>query len=218
MKRSRVTGPNAAELARETERDVEALQRATRTAIEQAVEGAKRDIRALVEAAGLGRRLPRAIRGVVYPKSGLAMRPAGEIHVDSKSAIRIFDAFLNGTEIKGRQGQHLAIPTENVPRVGRGGGTPMSPAEVVAAFGPLRSIPTGNRRAPFVLAVQAVEARSGRGYRRATGRRLQQGRAAQLTVMFVLVDKVMLPKRLDPDAIAAEWGDRIGEFTLRALP
>lgn len=217
MKRSRMTGPSAFDMQREFGRDVDALARAQHAAIKAAAEGAQREMRDLVARAGLGRQLPQAVRMAMHPKRPPATRPAAEIFPGSKKAAQIFDAFMNGAVITGRGGQHLAIPTESVPRIGRGGRTPMTPAQVAAQFGPLKSIPTGNPRAPFILAVPTIDAKSGTGVRTATRRRRAQGRQAKMTAMFVLVREVRLAKRMDPDAIAEKWASRIPDFTLQAL-
>ncbi|MEI8397372.1 MAG: DUF6441 family protein, partial [Rhodospirillaceae bacterium] len=56
----------------------------------------------------------------------------------------------------------------------------------------------------YLVMDQLVAARSGRGFRQATGRRLAQGRNAQPVLMFVLVPQVCLSKRLDiAGAVAA---------------
>jgi hypothetical protein len=204
-------------MQREFARDLDALARAQHAGIKAAAEGAQREMRDLVARAGLGRKLPQAVRMAMHPKRPPATRPAAEIFPGSKKAARILEAFMNGAVIAGRGGQHLAIPTENVPRIGRGGGTPMTPAQVAAHFGALKSIPTGNPRAPFILAVATIDAKSGGAVRPATRRRRAQGRQERLTAMFVLVREVRLARRIDPDAIAAKWGERIPDFVSRAL-
>ena len=67
--------------------------------------------------------------------------------------------------------------------------------------------PTG-RSVAYLIMDQLVAARSGRGFRQATSRRLAQGRSAQPVLMFVLVPQVTLAKRLDiVGAVAAVEAD-----------
>jgi hypothetical protein len=53
--------------------------------------------------------------------------------------------------------------------------------------------------------INAVNARNGRGFRRATKGRTAQGRDPKPVLMFVMVPSVRLPKVLDLDAVAQRW-------------
>ncbi|CAK0761920.1 hypothetical protein WCLP8_3360007 [uncultured Gammaproteobacteria bacterium] len=81
----------------------------------------------------------------------------------------------------------------------------MTPVEVEAAFNrDLRTVLPPGRRVGYLIMDQLVAARSGRGFRQATSRRLAQGRSAQPVLMFVLAPSVTLSKRLDiAKAVAA---------------
>lgn len=216
--RFRIQGPSRSEIDRWAKRNLEVAKRAVTAGVTEATEGLKLELRQHVSSAGLGNRLPNAVRSQVYPKGRASLRAAGEVFIDSKKGIRIFDAMLNGATIRGSGGKYLAIPTKNVPRHGRGGMQRMTPEDVARLYGPLRSIPTGSAKAPFILVAQAIRARNDRAERTATGRRKAQGRAERPVAMFVLVKEVRQTRKLDPDAIVDRWGGRIGQFIEKALP
>jgi hypothetical protein len=81
----------------------------------------------------------------------------------------------------------------------------MTTVEVEATFNrDLRMVQPPGRQVVYLIMDQLVVARSGRGFRQATSRRLAQGRSAASVLMFVLVPQVTLAKRLDiAGAVAA---------------
>lgn len=188
----------------------EIAQRATR-AMRAAVDGAKADLRASVEAAGLGKRLAFTWQGKAYPESGQSLSPGGYLW---SKAPGIIDAFSREATIVPVNGaKHLAIPTENVPFVGGGRNKRrMSPVEVEARFDQdLFFLP--GRRGTKLAFVNAVQGYRGKGFRPPTARRLRgdkirKGREAKPVLMFVLARSVRTTKRLDLDAVAARWASR----------
>jgi hypothetical protein len=206
-------------------RDV--LANAVTQGVAAATDGCKLELRQAIAAAGHGTRIGNAVGSEVYPKDRPSLGAAGVIFPRGESAERILTAFSEGATIVAKGHPYLSIPTENCPRVaraGRGGGTrAMTPQEVEARFNAdLHFVPT-RRRGTFVLAIRGVRGRSGRGFRPATARRLSgdrrhAGRAAEMIAMFVLLDRVIIPKTVDADAIAAKWGALVPDLVERALP
>ena len=189
-------------------REAESLIAAAAEGVADATTALEQTLRRQVTAAGLGGRLAGTWRSRVYPPSDTGA--AGEVWTVAPLIIRGFD---EGATIVARDGSRwLAIPTANVPPRSWGskapGGHPrrlMTPVEVEAAFNrDLRTVLPPGRRVGYLIMDQLVAARSGRGFRQATPRRLAQGRSAQPVLMFVLVPQVTLAKRLDiAGAVAA---------------
>lgn len=191
------------------------IERAITGAMKDATDGLKDALRGQVQAAGLGDRLAKTWRGEVYPKGTTSLEPAG--YVWSK-APRIIAGFAGGATIYPKASSYLAIPTERVPRGrGRGFKARMSPEEVEHHFNQDLTLLRG-KRGQILGFVDVVEARSRtrRGLRQATPGRLAQGRQRKLVLMFIFVRRVRLPRLLDLQQAANQWGARVpGYFAAR---
>ncbi len=169
-------------------------------------------LRRQVVGAGLGQRLAATWRSQLYPPT--ATKASGEVWTMAPLIIQGFD---EGPTIIARNGSRwLAIPTANVPPRSWGskapGGHPrrlMTPTEVEAQFNrDLRMVQPPGRQVAYLIMDQLVAARSGRGFRQTTPRRLTQGRSVAPVLMFVLLPQVTLAKRLDiAGAVAAVEAD-----------
>lgn len=175
-------------------------------AMRRAADGLKAEIREQITGAGLGRRLANAVRSRTYPQGRQALDPTGLVW---SNAPKLTEVFETGATIRPVNGtRYLAIPTENVPNAKGGKRRKMSPVEVEAAFNQdLKFAKAGNGR--LVAYVDAVGARNGRGFRRATEKRLASGRNAVSVVMFIMVPQVRLRKRLDIQAAGERWAARL---------
>ena len=191
-------GGNAATSLRQ---EAESLIAAAAEGVADATTALEQTLRRQVVGAGLGQRLAGTWRSQVFPPT--ATKAAGEVWTVAPLIIEGFD---KGATIIARNGSRwLAIPTANVPPHSWGskapGGHPrrlMTPVEVEAAFNrDLRMVQPPGSSVAYLIMDQLVTARSGRGFRQATSRRLAQGRSAQPVLMFVLVPQVTLAKRLD---------------------
>src|SRR5690606_37756156 len=123
---------------------IQPLEGAVTAGVHAAGEGLQLELRQQVERAGLGSRLPNAIRINKYRSSGASMSAAAQIWTKSGAA-KILGAHAEGATITGKDGNYLAIPNDSVPRAagGRGGRKRMSPVEVEAHFNQeLRMIPS----------------------------------------------------------------------------
>lgn len=186
--------------------ETKTCETAATSAMQRASAGLKAEIREQITGAGLGRRLANAVRSRVYPVGRKALDPSGLVW---SNAPKLTEVFETGATIRPVNGtRYLAIPTENVPNAKGGKRRKMTPVEVEAAYDQdLKFAKAGNGR--LIAYVEAVGARSGKGFRRATGKRLASGRAAVSVVMFVMVPQVRLRKRLDIQGAGERWSARL---------
>lgn len=178
------------------------------SAVEEATAGMLREFRANLSAAFPGSsRAPNLVTSKTFPDRAVSVDAAGSVvarggkHSAWPAPLRLFAE--GGTITPRSAGTALAIPTARVPSVGR---RRMTPDEVQRAFKErLTMIPArrGGVWGYLVLYGQTI-GRSG-NVRTATARRAAQGHKAKPIVMFVLVPKVTVTKRLDFDAIATRW-------------
>lgn len=167
--------------------------------VREASDWLKLELRSQVERAGLGSKVANAWRNKHYGREA-SYNPASLVW---SKAPKIHAAFSQATVIKPVNGsRYLAIPTDNVPR--RGSGTarkPMTPVEVESFInGDLEFVKYGNGRpGGMLVAPSLVRSNNKRGWRRATAKRLQQGRKAEAVIMFYLVPEARLKKSLDID-------------------
>jgi len=186
----------------------EAEVAATATAaMKDAGEGLCNALREDVVKAGLGRRLANTWRFQVYPSHGKSLDPAAVVWSKAPKLLDAFDRNPNIVPVNGAK--MLAIPTKNTPnKHGRGGATPMTPVEVEALYNQDLILKPG-RLGHYYAFVNAVAAKSGRGFRQATKGRLAQGRKADLVLMFVLIKSVRPGKRVDIQRRIDQWTARI---------
>ena len=190
------------------------LALAVTAGVTAATEGLKTELRAEVERAGLGDRLPRAVHSQIYPSGRASLQAAGLVHPNGKGAARLFDLFSEGAVIRGRNGFYLAIPTEAAGKFGRQsrGGQKMTPSLWEQRHGTaLRFV---YRRGQPSLLVADPMGRAG-----SSPRRRQRGVGKQTTlVIFLLVPQVTIRPRLRPEPLALRWAERIPSLIDRALP
>lgn len=197
-------------LKQHMEREARNGARAVTQAMRAATEGLKTDLRQQVVTGGLGQRLARAWRGQTYPRGQDSMGAAGLVFTKAERIVR---AFEEGALIRSQKGFWLAIPTESAPKRGVGGKR-ISPSTFPEnVYGPLRFVYRPGK--PGLLVVDNLRARQGKrgGFGRAGKRALARGEVTTV-VMFVLVPQVRLRKRLDIDAAARVWQDRLPRLIL----
>lgn len=189
----------------------EELSRNMREAVRDAGLRLKEELRAQVRAAGLGKGLENAWRMEVYPKGNKrTLHPAALVY---SKATKLHAAYNEGGVIRGKNGNYLAIPTENTPNAAWGK-RKMSPGEVEQAFSDrLRFVPT---RTGGMLVLSVLRGKKAGTLRQKTQRRLQQGRKAEVVVMFWLVRQSKLKKVLDIEGAAARAEARLQENVIKA--
>lgn len=178
-------------------KDVQAkLAFAEKNAIVSYATKLKLDLRDDTRKGGLGEGVANAWQQKEYDNSTGA--PA--VLVYSKAPL-IETAFSQDTTITARDGHlWLAIPTDNVPRLGN---HKMTPQEVELRFNQDLIFRT-TKPGTALAFVSVIPAHSGKGFRPPTKGRLAQGRGTQLVLMFVMVKQVHLRKRLDWPTIMAD--------------
>ena len=174
-------------------------------------DGLKTELREQVTSSGLGQRLANTWRGKRFPEAQPSINSAAFVW---SKAPDIIDAYERGPTIVPVNGRkYLAIPTANCPPRRRGGGfgsrgRKASPFEVETIFNQdLKFARAANGR--LIAFIEAVGAKSKRGFRPGTPKRLAQGRAVVAVVMFVLVPAVRVRKRLDVEGAANRWADQV---------
>jgi hypothetical protein len=200
----------------ETEGDA---ARSVTSAMRDVTEGLKSDLRADVVDAGLGQRLANTWRGKTYPQAGASLEAAAFVW---SKAPNLVDAFDRGVTIRSKSGFWLAIPTPAagvkgfsttgaMQRITPGGWerrTGMRLRFVYRRSGPSLLVADHARLNKKGIAKPNIGRRRGGGpYTRLAGR--------STVVVFILVPQVTLNKRLDIEAMARRWGDRIGGIIAR---
>ena len=145
-------------------------------------------------AGGLGERVANAWRLRIYNDG-----PSPVAMVYSKAPL-IVTAFSQDTTITPDGHFYLAIPTDNVPRIG---GHAMSPREVEARYGQAL-IFVANRPGAVLAFIKATP--DNRASRRRAGQR------PEFVLMFVMVSQVRLRKRLSWPELMASAKDDFVEF------
>lgn len=196
----KVSVPDFAQLTREVEGDIAG---ANTRAMKRASGWLKDELRDQVKSAGMSQRLANTWRGETYPRGRRSLTPAGYVWSNAPAIIESYAAGATLRPLGSKK--FLWIPTKAVPRQGRGR-TPMTPTDVEVTFNQDLIIRNGRGRTKLAF-VKATRARNGRGFRRSTSRRLQQGRSSDLTLMFVLVPWVKKPKLFDLNAAAEQAAD-----------
>jgi hypothetical protein len=144
--------------------------------------------------AALGQRVANAWRDTFYPNAERG--PARAADLVFTKAPKIIDAFDVGATIKPRAGRLLAIPTEYVRR--DRDGHKMNPASFAEAGIELRFIPPGRfGRYAALVADNFRVTGAGRPRYGQVGRRGRVLAGAATLVMYWLIPRAKLPKRLD---------------------
>ncbi len=143
----------------------------------------------------LGARMANTWRGKVYPvgRPTRTLNPAGLVTSNASTVVSAFDP---GATVRAKNASYLAIPTENVPRAGRGGKR-MTPVEVEARFNQeMEIVPSLTRPGTFLLVITARRGKRGvREIKAKTARGFW--RQAERIVMFILVKQVRLKPLLN---------------------
>ncbi|CTQ53546.1 hypothetical protein LP7551_02070 [Roseibium album] len=177
------------------------LGQALRGGTEDVANLGKKRFRQQILNAGLGIRLAKSWRSVVYPRKGVdTLEPAAVI---KSKAPQIVTAFSSGDAIRSSHGAgFLAIPSEFAPRSRRRGtrGRRMSMEDFLEAFGNdslnVFQKPGSGGRVFYAVAKDGF--RRSRGKRGGSRRVKVGGRTkAEPVLMYTLVKQVRLGKRFD---------------------
>lgn len=186
----------------------EEIARFVTASVAENADALKGDWRAQIEAARLGSRLAKTIRSRVYPPGQPSVDAAAMVWT---KAPKIVGAYASGATIVARNGSRfLAIPTPDTPRKRQGNA--LTPAEVEARFGrPLQFIsprdggfwsPSQRRNGVAFLVLKNLRVRKATGrWRNASASELKRRKETSAVIMFILVPRVRVTKRLDLEAL-----------------
>ncbi|MBF0325532.1 MAG: hypothetical protein HQL42_10715 [Alphaproteobacteria bacterium] len=204
----RVLAAIRGDLTRVMADEVKATERAASSAMRDATNGLKLDLRVQVTGAGLGTRLANTWRSQTYPSSGDSLRPAGLVWSKAPHIVRAFD---EGATIRSADGFWLAVPGPGCPaRIGKKRPTPRLVEEQLGI--PLRFV--YRRGGPSLLVADDMRARTGK---RGGFARSRTGRNAATAIMFLLYPQVTLRKRLDINRAKAAAERRLVTTLVSAL-
>jgi hypothetical protein len=200
-------------LAKFTKEVNDKLAAVAKSAVEGYARRVQLQLREDVRQGGLGEGVANAWRLNLYDTN--SDKPAALVY---SKAPNIVSAFGQDTTITARDGHlWLAIPTDNVPGFS---GHRMNPPQVEASFHQ-KLIFLDVKPGTALAFVNAVTSKNARGFRPPTERRLAQGRARQLVLMFIMVQQVHLTKRLNWPTIMADakagFEQYFGEEIAKAL-
>lgn len=187
-------------------------------------DGLKQDLRNDVVSTGLGKRLANTWRGQTFPRTGESIEAAAYV---SSNAPKLIDAFDRGVTIVAKGRKYLAIPTADAGvrqtagrRASGSTGNTLTPAAWERETGvKLRFVPSGKGGvlvADGFYRRQASRLQGRKSFRPIREAGPTQGRA--FVVVFILVKQVKLRKRLDLDATAQRWADRVPGAIVANLP
>lgn len=193
----------------------EQVARSVTTGMREITTGLKQDLREDVREAGLGPRLANTWRGDTYPKAGASIEAAAYVY---SNAPKLIDAFDRGVTIRAKGGKYLAIPAPDagvrqVSKRRAKGSTDntLSPAAWERETGAkLRFVPT--KTGGVLVADGFYRRQAARFQGRKSFRPIRESgpdRGRSFVVIFVLVRQAKLRKRLDIDATAKRWADRV---------
>jgi hypothetical protein len=167
--------------------EIAAGERAVTAAMREAGTSLKTAWRGQITGVGLGQRLANTIRSEQFPKGKPSLNAAALVWSKAPVIIGAHDA---GPLIRSRSGFWLAIPTEAAGKSLRGGR--IGPREWERRNG-LRLRFVYRRLGPSLLVAEARLNTRGR----AVASRSRTGRGVATVPIFLLVQQVKLPKRLD---------------------
>ena len=199
----RLDAKTIGDIRRNLRKETEFISRTATKATKEATNGLKAGLRNDIVSAGFGVRLSRTWRSKIYDDNGVDVK--GFVY---SRAPQIIESFDQGTVIRATNGRYLAIPTENAQkRINRRKPTPDL---YVEHKGDLRFVRSRNNTAFLVAddrrASYSRKTGEFRGFRKASKRALKTGRGLTTVVMFILVPTAQMPKKLDVQKIADQWG------------
>jgi hypothetical protein len=181
----------------------------------------EQDLEQLVRSAVPGG-LWRALKSAVYPRSGIARNPAGEIYLNGGSRTKgAFEFFTRPGRIAGKDGFYLAIP---LPAAGsRGRNRNLTPGEWERRTGiRLRFVYRPGRASLLVADEGTLNGRTGT-FRPITRKRTQADerrgflRGATTTPIFVLIPSVAFANRVALQPVIDAAGAKLGSIVAQRL-
>ncbi len=186
----------------------QALISAVQSATRAATEGLKKELRAQITTAGMGRNLANSWQSEFYKNTGID--PGGYIY---SKAPHIIESFDEGVIVRPRRQQMLAIPTENAPkRINGRKATPWRYNDYI------RKLKYVKRPGKLPLLIDEYEVQS---YKRKTKSGKKKGdfkrfnihpevgstQPRATVVVFILIPISKMPRVLDVTGAADKWAN-----------
>ena len=193
-------------IIKDVEKYIADSEKAVQSAVTQATNGLKQELRDQVRSAGLGRRLPNTWRSAINPKGKNSINASGSV---GSTAREIIDSNTKGSTIRGKQGNWIVIPLEAAGKVKRGKNMLR---DWQAKNGKLRFIYGKNGKNSYLVA-ENMRARTGKrgGFARAGQRAIAKGNVATVPV-FLVIPQVKMKRKLNPQAAFQKWSNRLSSF------
>jgi len=198
----KVTG----DILKDVEKYIKDSEKAVQSAVSQATNGLKKELRQQVVSAGLGKRLSNTWRSAVNPKGKNSINASGAVW---STAREIIDSNTKGSTIRGKNGQWIVIPLEAAGKVKRGKNMLK---DWQAKHGRLRFIYGKNGKNSYLVA-ENMRARKGKrgGFTRASDKAISKGTVATVPV-FLVIPQAKMKKRLDPQSAFNKWSNNLSNY------
>ena len=203
------------------------MERAALEATDLASKKAQKHIQAKMRAVGLGklgnavgqtsakrkRNYPGSPYGVIFARGG-----------DDTLAGGALEAYSQGTTIRPKNGNWLAVPTSAIPRVATVGGrrrrlTPerYKQAGLEQKIGKLIYIPVRQNLALLVVRNVSLSPKTGQAKRLGKRKPKTRGVPESYTTVFILIKQTRRAKRFDKDQIVRFYADRLPDYMARLM-
>jgi len=184
---------------KQTEKDVQ-------SAITQATNGLKQELRQQVVSAGLGKRLSNTWRSAVNPKGRNSINAAGSVWTIARE---IIDSNSKGSAIRGKNGNWIVIPLEAAGKIKRGKDMLKN---YQAKHGKLIFVYGKNGKNSYLVA-ENMRSRKGKrgGFTRASDKAISKGAIATVPV-FLVIPQAKMKKRLNPNAAFEKWTCNLSSY------
>lgn len=194
------------DILKDVEKYISDSEKAVQSAIAQATNGLKQELRQQVVSAGLGKRLSNTWRSAVNPKGRSSINASGAVW---STAREIIDSNTKGSTIRGKNGKWIVIPLEAAGKIKRGKDMLK---DYQAKHGRLRFIYGKNGKNSYLVA-ENMRARKGKrgGFTRAGDKAISKGTVATVPV-FLVIPQAKMKKRLNPNAAFDKWTRNLSSY------
>lgn len=195
------------DVLKDVEKYIKDSEKAVQSAIAQATNGLKQELRQQVMSAGLGKRLSNTWRSRVNPQSGNSINASGAVW---STAREIIDSHTRGRNISGKDGKWLVIPLEAAGKIKRRGKYMLR--DYQAKYGKLRFVYGKNGKNSYLVS-DNMRARNGKrgGFAKASDKAISKGQTTTVPV-FLVIPQAKMKRRLDPNKAFTNWSNRLGSL------
>lgn len=198
----KVTG----DILKDVEKYIQDSEKAVQSAIAQATNGLKLELRQQVINAGLGKRLSNTWRSAVNPNGKNSINASGAVW---STAREIIDSNTKGSTIRGKNGKWIVIPLEAAGKIKHGKNMLK---DWQAKYGRLRFIYGKNGKNSYLVA-ENMRARKGKrgGFTKASDKAISKGTVATVPI-FLVIPQAKMKKRLNPQSAFEKWNSKLSNY------